>query len=362
MAITAPKRATPTVAGAVEQFIALHRHERGVTELISILQGPRSGRTVGKRASGVSLANSPLGSLRFDRPNSKDFADWLYQRFPETLAPSTRKKGRSALNQLLIFAIRSGWADERILVSLPSFRASPPRREWVRPEQLAALNVLVTRCDDDHLTSRQRFMWFCLQNVGLRPAELVTLKPSALNPADRTLKVMGKGRGEGKPRAVPVSESFIADWQAYVTAHLLKPTSWLFPVMRVRFVEGERYSYERDVADASKHCTPKAVRTAVNKVHELAIEAVKNRRLDPSLLPPILTPKVLRRTYACTHLILASEGAPGEGMDIRSLQDAMGHESLETTAIYLSDVSAYLSRRRRAVSVADAVAQLARAA
>lgn len=41
-------------------------------------------------------------------------------------------------------------------------------------------------------------------------------------------------------------------------------------------------------------------------------------------------------------------------MDLRSLQLAMGHESLETTSLYLSDVSHYLQRHRRPISVADA--------
>jgi integrase len=130
--------------------------------------------------------------------------------------------------------------------------------------------------------------------------------------------------------------------------------------MRVRFVEGDRFSYEHEVADASRHCTTKAVRTTVSKVRDLAEEAVAKSRMKPELLPPFsLSPKVLRRTYACTHLISALELGAGYGMDIRSLQDAMGHESLETTAIYLSDVSAYLNRRRRTISVTDAVERLA---
>lgn len=36
----------------------------------------------------------------------------------------------------------------------------------------------------------------------------------------------------------------------------------------------------------------------------------------------------------------------------------MGHESLETTAHYLSDVSAYLNRRRRPVSIVEAAGRL----
>jgi site-specific recombinase XerD len=356
MAVTEITRNVPTVAQAIERFIAKHQHERGVKEHISILQGARSGRVVGKRAAGVTLANSHLGPLRFDRPDSDDFVAWLHQRFPSHLAPSTFKKGRSTLRQLLVFAIANRWADESVLASLPSAPPSEPRTEWLRPEVLAALNPLVT---PEHFTSHQRFMWFCLQNTGMRPAELVVLKPEALNRTDGTLAVVGKGRGAGKRRDIPISDAFKSEWDDYVTEHQLRPTSWLFPVMRVRFVPGERLSYEHEVADASRHCTPKPVRTTVTKVRELAVEAVAKKRLSPELLPSFaLSPKVLRRTYACTHLIMASELGAGYGMDIRSLQDAMGHESLETTAMYLSDVSAYLNRLRRPISITDAVVKL----
>lgn len=71
-------------------------------------------------------------------------------------------------------------------------------------------------------------------------------------------------------------------------------------------------------------------------------------------MPPTLTPKVLRRAYACMDLIASSLLGDGLGLDLRSLQLAMRHERLDTTAIYLSDVSHDLNRYRRPVSTSDA--------
>ena len=131
--------------------------------------------------------------------------------------------------------------------------------------------------------------------------------------------------------------------------------------MQVRFVPGDRFAYEYEVSDASVPCTPKAVRTAIAKVRDAAEDRVAKGKMTPDLLPPFaLTPKVLRRTYACTNLIMAAELGPGHGLDIRSLQEALGHESLDTTAIYLSDVSAYLNRGRTIVSIGAGAAELAR--
>lgn len=353
MSVTQCKRDVPTVAKAVARFINSHQNQH-TREYVSILQGAPSGHVVGRRAAGVALARSALGDLRFDRVEGHEFVAWLYQRHPSSHAASTLKKGCSALRQLLLYAIANGWADERVLADLPRTWSSPPRSEWLCPEQVEALHSLVT---ERHFSPHQRFMWSCLLNTGVRPDELVGLKPEALNPADGTLKVIGKGTGDGKLRRIPVSPEFQEEWSDFVQKHALRPTSWLFPITQVRFVGGDHC--ERVITDASRHCSTKAVRSAVAKVRDLAEQAVESGGMTPSLLPPFqLGPKVLRRTFACTHLIAAALLGPGYGLDIRSLQKAMGHESLETTALYLSDVSDYLNRHRRTISVTDTVKRL----
>ncbi len=295
--------------------------------------------------------------MKFSRVKGTEFVAWLHTRFPERLAASTFKKGRSALCQLLNYAIANGWADETVLASLPKAPPSPPRQEWLRPEQVRALDAFVT---DDHFTPQQRFMWSCLLNTGVRPNELVQMQARHLNPIDETLAVLGKGSGEGKLRHVPLSAHFTQLFLAYLNENEISGEDWLFPEMAVRFVEGDDLEYEHVITDSSKHCSTKSVRAAVAKVGDLAAKDVKDKRLEAALVPTFtITPKVLRRTYACTHLIASELMDPGEGMDIRSIQQALGHESLDTTAIYLSDVANHLSRYRRAKSVTQTVQVLA---
>src|SRR3954471_18215126 len=97
MAVTALKRNIPTVAEAIEKFVSVHQHRRGVREHISVLVGPRTGRVTGRKAAGPTLARSNLGGLRFDRVTGPEFAAWFHERHPAGLAASTLKRGRSSL-------------------------------------------------------------------------------------------------------------------------------------------------------------------------------------------------------------------------------------------------------------------------
>jgi site-specific recombinase XerD len=352
MSVTAIRRDIPTVAQAVERFVSKCQQQRGVKEHISTLRGPKTGRVTGKKAAGPTLANSELGPLRFDRVSGDQFAAWLFTRHPNTQAASTRKKGRSSLRRFLVFAIDSGWAENTVLAALPSATASPPREEWLRPEQLVALDALVTKAEFD---AGQRFMWRTLVNTGMRTAEVVALRPRALNPTDGTLSVLGKGRGDGKLRTIPISVEFQQDWQAFVMSKRLRPDGVMFPRMRVVFSEGARFSTVREVVDTRTPCTAKAARTVLAKVQTLAIEAAAKGELAPELLPQFsLTPKVLRRTFACSNLIAAETLGASEGMDLSSLQAALGHKSLETTAMYITNVAPYMARLHRPVSVVGA--------
>lgn len=349
MSVTSIRRDIPTVAQAVERFVNKCQQQRGVKEHISTLRGPKTGRVTGKKAAGPTLANSELGPLRFDRVSGDQFAAWLFARHPDTQAASTRKKGRSSLRRFLMFAIESGWADSTVLAALPSATASPPREEWLRPEQLVVLDGLVTEAEFE---ADQRFIWLTLVNTGMRTAEVVALRPRALNPTDGTLSVVGKGRGDGKLRTIPISVEFQREWQAFVLSKRLRPDDVMFPRMRVVFSEGERFSTVREVVDARRPCTAKAARTVLAKVQALAIEAAARGELAPELLPQFaLTPKVLRRTFACSNLIAAETLGAREGMDLSSLQAALGHSSLTTTAMYITNVAPYLARLHRPASV-----------
>ena len=133
-----------------------------------------------------------------------------------------------------------------MLLLLPRAKASPPRRDWLRPEQVIALNALVT---PERFSQEQVFQWKVMLDTGVRVDELIQLRAEPLNAIDRVLTVTGKN---GDVRRIPVSVEFCESWQQYVLANQLRPTSWMFPSMGIRYTGPGRQS-ERVVLERLSH-------------------------------------------------------------------------------------------------------------
>ena len=135
---------------------------------------------------------------------------------------------------------------------------------------------------------------------GLRVSELTGLDLQDVLRAERTLRVLGKGR---KERLVPFHEAaggildaYLAHRGAFLAERGLPPTAALFLNQR-----GGRL-------------TPTSVRTFLGR----ALEAVALRAR--------ISPHALRHSFA-THLL-------NRGMDLRAIQELLGHASLSTTQRY----------------------------
>ena len=213
-----------------------------------------------------------------------------------------------------------------------------------------ALEPLLTRA---HFDADQLWMWWLGLNAGLRAEEVVSLKPSAFNFLDQTVTVIGKG---SKRREVPLSPEFSTALVRWFASRNVLPDSWLFPLTGIRFVNvPEHRASERVVLDPKRHADAKAFRSLCARVDALAREKARWGNFPAEHLPHrVITPHTLRRTYACNQLIAAHVIGSGQGMDLRMLQQALGHASLEHTALYLSDVSSYLRRYQRPISVSEA--------
>jgi len=152
----------------------------------------------------------------------------------------------------------------------------------------------------DFPTSRLCCLLELLYAAGLRVSELTGLDLQDLLPEERTLRVLGKGRKERlvpyHARAAEVLEAYLAHRGAYLALKNLPAAPALFLNQR-----GGRL-------------TPTSVRTFLGKALETA--ALRAR----------VSPHALRHSFA-THLL-------NHGMDLRAIQELLGHASLSTTQRY----------------------------
>lgn len=150
-----------------------------------------------------------------------------------------------------------------------------------------------------------------LYSCGLRVSELVALDRSGIDPAQRTVRVTGKG---AKERIVPVGVpalDAVARWEQ----------------------EGRPVLAEKGEGRAGA-----ALFLGVRggRLGDRAVRTLLDRHAARTGIPRHISPHTLRHS-AATHLV---EG----GADLRSVQDFLGHSSLATTQIY-THVSAERLRR-----------------
>ena len=152
----------------------------------------------------------------------------------------------------------------------------------------------------DFLTARLGCLLELLYAAGLRVSELTGLDLQDILMEQRTLRILGKGRKERlvpfHEKAAAVLEGYLGYRRAFLAEKNLPPTPALFLNQR-----GGRL-------------TPTSVRTFLTAALERA--ALRAR----------VSPHALRHSFA-THLL-------SHGMDLRAIQELLGHASLSTTQRY----------------------------
>jgi len=133
-------------------------------------------------------------------------------------------------------------------------------------------------------------------NCGLRVGELVGLNVQDIR--DDTIRVLGKGN---KERQLYLNEACLSALEQYLT---VRP-------------EPKNDPKHRDALFISRNRTRLTTRSVENLVRKTVLQA----GLDPKY-----SPHKLRHTAATLML--------NNGVDIRTLQDVLGHENLGTTQIY----------------------------
>jgi integrase/recombinase XerC len=152
----------------------------------------------------------------------------------------------------------------------------------------------------DFVTSRTRCIIEILYACGLRVSELTGLDIQDIYGEKKYLMVMGKG---GKQRVAPfhakaleILEAYLGFRAGFLASRRLPPTAAIF------------------VNQKGGRLTPTSVRSILSKT------------LEETSIKAKISPHSLRHSFA-THLL-------ARGMDLRAIQELLGHASLSTTQRY----------------------------
>lgn len=156
---------------------------------------------------------------------------------------------------------------------------------------------------------RDKAMIELTYSSGLRVSELVNLKLSDLHLEMGLVDIIGKGN---KERIVPIGEEALESLKLYLTEarpKLSKPNSPTYLFLNQKFGK--------------------------NMTRQAFFEIIKEKALEAGIEKPI-SPHKLRHSFA-SHLL-------ERGIDLRLIQEMLGHEDISTTEIYTHINNARLTK------------------
>lgn len=289
------------LAPHIQAFFTDHlcRHKRVSPQtLASCRDSFRLLLTFVKETTGIEP--SALGVADLDAPTLLAFLDHLEQQRGNSIR--SRNIRLSALRTFFRFvALRDPASVEMVarVLAIPGKREDKKLVGYLtRPE----IDALIAAPDQSSwLGRRDHALLLTLYNSGARVSEITSLQRAQVTFGATTfLELQGKGRKERTIPLWPQTRDVLKRWFREGGEH---KSAMAFPNARGRPLARHSINYliHKAVEGAAPHC--------------------------PSLLTRSITPHLIRHTTA-THLLQA-------GIDIATIALWLGHESIETTHVYL---------------------------
>ena len=269
-----------------------------------------------------NLAPATLRAYRREAASLIDFVrDELDATEPSQLTPTSVRSYLAQLHQRRLSArsierslacLRTYFrflVNERVIPASPAESVPHLRAPRGAPEVVDryAIEELLDSQPATPVGDRDRAALELLYGAGLRVGELVGIDLADLQLRERMLRVRGKGRRE---RLVPFGRK-AAEAVARYLPH------------RARWRSGRRDSDE-----------PLLVNQRGGRLSDRSVRRILDAAVQRTAFLHHLHPHALRHAFA-THLLEA-------GMDLRAIQELLGHSSLSTTQVYTNVDLAHL--------------------
>ena len=232
------------------------------------------------------------GDVSLSTINRSQVQDWMVASHASGLAPASLARRLSALRSFLDMAVRMGWCSGNAASGLKAPKQPGRLPRALPPEQTA----LLLQATDAASERRNLALLAVMYGCGLRVSEVVGLNLVDIDMGEAEILVRGKG---GKERIVPVPDG---------VRKLL--SDYLVPRMG-----------HADYNQQALFLNRLGGRLSARSVQRM----LKNRALATGADVSV-TPHRLRHSFA-THLLTG-------GVNLRAIQELLGHASLSTTERY----------------------------
>jgi len=277
-------------AWLVEAFLEHLEWERNLS--------PATLRAYRREVSGVvDFLESEMGVSRPGAVRGAHIRSYLAHLHSRHLAARSVARALAAVRTYFRFVVAEGEATAN-----PAERVPHPRAEQKTPDAAGryAIEELLEGFPKSAAGRRDRAVVELLYGAGLRVGELVSLDLGDVQIQQRLVRVRGKGR---KERLVP----FGRPAAAAIGAYLPDRARWRSK-------------------DPTRDGEPLFVNQRGGRLSDRSVRRVLDRAVQRTADLNRLHPHALRHAFA-THLLEA-------GMDLRAIQELLGHSSLATTQIY----------------------------
>lgn len=292
-------RARSTVAAYRRDLILLHRFLTGTDD--NEHQRSRKPEHLAARRE-IDQHLPPVDVRTINSQTIKQFLLHVQDARGNTRQGVARKI--SSLRSFFAFLERQGVIESNptSTIDRPNINARNSLRRHLSEEDSLKLLSFVRRASKNQ--PRDTALFMLLLFGGLRVSELVNLKVDDIKPKDNVVEVLhGKG---GKQRAVPLPDLVLNAVKEHLETRPFKDAKWLF------------------------------TNRSGGQMNRKTVQYIVKRFVTELGLDPKISPHKLRHT--CATLLLEA------GVDLRFIQEFLGHANIATTQIYAHVSSARLKR------------------
>ena len=292
---------------SIERFLGVIALERGL--------GPKTCEAYGYDLRRFAAFAAQEGVTRPRRVDRGLLLDFLASEKAAGLAPASLARRVAALRAFF----RTLHA-EQIIPEDPSADLDSPDL-WKRlPTTLSAEEVealLAAPDTTDAFGLRDRALLELLYASGMRESEAADLSLDRLHLDESFVRVIGKGR---KVRVVPIGARAVEALREYLERG--RPALEGSPRSEVRSPKSEVRSPRSDARKTDAVFLSKSGRPLTR----MTIWRIVERHVLAAGIEGHVSPHTLRHSFA-THLL-------ANGADVRSIQEMLGHASIQTTQVY----------------------------